>query len=156
MRWNNASAYFEEEGSHRDIFVSNTTLSDWDRLISLSHALGQVTYLCDSEKAPFPSKTNSLFDHSKHTHCMKTNLGGPVIYASFFVVDEIELSLDPSEINSQEDLDPVLEFCASLGRNIQRDVAITEESSPKEIILYFANKDQAWHLPGPLRDLEPS
>ncbi|MDH5451943.1 MAG: hypothetical protein OEX14_01205, partial [Paracoccaceae bacterium] len=140
----------EVDGSLRDIYAFKTTVDDWNRLLSLSSSLGEFAYFCDGEEAPLPSTANSIFDDPDHSHLLRINLGGPFINTHFFVADEIEFDLDPSEITSQADLDLVLNFCARIGQEIKRDIVITPENLPEVIYLcYLADQDKWQRLERP-------
>lgn len=147
MRWNDLSQFFEVDGSLRDIIVRETSVSDWDKLISLAFQLGEVSYQRDGEEAVLPPSAAVLLDDKEHAHCMKVDLGGPVANAHFFSSDEVELDIDPREIRSQPDLDLVLNFCASIGRKIERDVRITPENAPDVVYLLYSVKQKAWQSP---------
>ena len=147
MQWNDVAKVFEVDGGLLDIYVSKTSVSDWDSLISLCSGFGRVTYTRDGEETPLPTSAAKLLDDREHSHCMSVELGGPVANIHFFVTDEIELDLDPSEIQSQAALDDVLNFCSKLSQEIERDVRITPESTPETILLYYSAKEQTWRIP---------
>jgi hypothetical protein len=147
MLWNDVSQIFETDGSLRDVIVRETSVSDWDKLISLSLLLGNVSYERDGETAVFPTSAARVLADLGHSHCMKIDLGGPVANAHFFTSEEIELDLDPSEIESQAALDKVLGFCSELSLAVERDVAITEESNPDAILLRYSFPQRRWQTP---------
>ncbi len=145
MLWNEVSHIFEVDGSLRDILVRETSVSDWNKLISLSQQLGKVSYQSDGEDTGLPSAAN-LLDDKEHAHCMKIDLGGPVANTHFFDYVEIELDLDPREVGSQAALDKVLNFCSKLSLELERDVAITEESNPEAILLSYSFQRRCWQI----------
>ena len=60
MLWHNVSQIFEVDGSLRDILVRETSVSDWDKLISLSFELGDVSYQSDGEDDVLPTSATKL------------------------------------------------------------------------------------------------
>lgn len=146
MLWNDVSRLFEVDGSLRDILIFGTTVSDWDTLIQLALRLGKVSFELDSERAELPSSVKNVFAQTEHARCMKIDLGGPFVNTHFFSADEIELDLDPREINSQTDLDAVLGFCAQLGSELERDVVITEENTPEAVLLRYSSRMNRWEI----------
>ncbi len=142
------SQIFEADGSLRDVIVRGTSVSDWDKLISLSLLLGNVSYECDGATAILPTSAAQMLGDAEHSHCMRIDLGGPVANAHFFTAEEIELDLDPSEIGSQAAFDKVQDFCSKLGMELERDVAVTEENSPGEILLSYSFRQQRWQIDG--------
>lgn len=145
MRWSEVSQVFEEDGSLRDIIVHEASVSDWEKLISISQEFGKVSYKADGEDAVLPSAANLLSDKGR-AHCVKIDLGGPVAITHFSDCEELELDLDPREIRSQADLDKVLNFCSKLSLELGRDVAITEESDPEATLLTYSFHRQCWQI----------
>ncbi|MCA0869961.1 hypothetical protein LCL97_03950 [Seohaeicola saemankumensis] len=150
MRYSDLSEEFEVDGSLRDIYVLNTSVSDWNRLLQLTPDLGGFAYFCDGEEAPLPTDANLLFGDFNHSHLLRFSLGRPTINTHFFVEDEIEFDLDPSEITSQSDLDLVLDFFARIGRGIGRDIRITPENASDVVYLHYSAKQETWQRPNRL------
>ncbi|MFD1159808.1 hypothetical protein [Roseovarius aestuarii] len=146
MLWKDVCQIFEADGSLRDVIVHETSVSDWDRLLSLSLSLGNVFYERDGENAVLPASAARMLGDPEHSHCMKVDLGGPVANAHFYTSEEIELDLDPSEIASQAALNKVLGFCSKLSLALERDMAITEESSPEEALLVYSFQKRSWQI----------
>ena len=149
MRWHDLSQFFEVDGSLRDIIVRETSVSDWDKLISLTFQIGEVSYQRDGEDAVLPPSAAVLLDDKEHAHCMKVDFGGPVANAHFLSSDEIELDIDPREIRSQAALDAILSFCTELSWALERDVTITEESNSEAILLCYSRLQQSWQIANP-------
>lgn len=147
MRYLDLEVEFEVDGSLRDIYAFNTTVDDWNRLLTLAPSLGEIAYFCDGEEATLPTTANSIFEDVDHAHLLRIDLGGPVINTHFFQTDEIELDLDPCEVASQADLDLVLNFCASIGREIKRDIRITPEALPEIVYLCYVSNQEQWRKP---------
>lgn len=147
MRYSDLSDEFDVDGSLRDIYALNTSVSDWNRLLHLTPSLGAFAYFRDGEEAPLPTDANLVFADVDHSHLLRFSLGGPTINTHFFVEDEIEFDLDPSEITSQSDLDLILEFCASVGRGIGYDIRITPENASDVVYLHYSVKQETWQRP---------
>lgn len=147
MRYSDLADEFEVDGSLRDIYVLNTSVSDWNRLLNLTPSLGGFAYFRDAEKAPLPTDAKLIFEDADHSHLLQFNLDGIIINTHFFVEDEIEFDLDPSDIISQPDLDLVLNFCVSIGRQIGRDIRITPEMAPDIVYLHYSVQQEAWLRP---------
>lgn len=144
VSWKTVAQFFEEDGSLRDIIVSETVVADWEKLLSLSKRIGRVSYKCDGKEAGLPSSVRELLNDTEHSHCMEVDLGGSIAKTHFFSSDEIELDLDPCDIDCQEALDNILGFCAELSKEIQRDVKITYENSPEDVFLCYSYKGKSW------------
>lgn len=146
MLWKDVYQIFEADGSLRDVIIRETSVSDWDRLLSLSLSLGNVLYERDGENAVLPSSAAQMLGDPEHSHCMKVDLGGLVANTHFYTPEEIELDLDPSEIASQAALNKVLDFCSKLSLALERDVEIKDESSPEETLLVYSFKQRSWQI----------
>ena len=146
MLWNDVYQVFELDGSLRDILVRETSITDWEKLLSLSLQLGKISYRCDGEDAILSDCAAELLSNKEHAHCMMADLGGPVANTHFFSCEEIELDIDPREINSQASLDKVLNLCSKLSLVLERDVAITEENHPEEILLSHSFQRCSWQI----------
>ncbi|MFY0595062.1 MAG: hypothetical protein JXQ85_01405 [Cognatishimia sp.] len=144
MRWNEVSQFFHSDGSLRDIIVGETTIVDWEKLMGLSRQIGEVSYIRDGALTALPSSAESIFEDSDHAHCMRLQLDGLVLNTGFYLVDEIEVDIDPREINSQADLDTVLGFCEKLSLTLGRDVSITDEGDILATLLKFSFKLRSW------------
>lgn len=149
MRYSDLADEFEVDGSLRDIYVLNTSVLDWSLLLSLTPGLGEFAYFRDGEEASLPTDASLIFEDVDHSHLLRFNLGGPTINTHFFVEDEIEFDLDPGGVTSQPDLDLVLNFCASIGRKIQRDIRITPENASDVIYLLYSVEQETWLRPAP-------
>jgi len=147
MRYSDLVDEFEVDGSLRDIYVLNTSVLDWSRLLNLTPGLSRFAYFRDGEEAPLPTDASLIFEDADHSHLLRFSLGGPTVNTHFFVEDEIEFDLDPSEITSQPDLDLVLKFFLSIGRKIERDVRITPENSANVVYLLYSVKQKTWLRP---------
>ncbi|MEM1436722.1 MAG: hypothetical protein AAGG11_21920 [Pseudomonadota bacterium] len=91
-----------------------------------------------------PTSALELLEDTENNHCKRVNFGGPVANAHFFFENEIELDLDPREIQSQAAMDKVLRFCEELGQALQSNVLITGENSPDDVLLEFSVASQVW------------
>lgn len=146
LRYESIASVFNVDGSLRDIFASGTAISDWNQLLNLAHRSQKLEYFVDGVETSLPLTAASIFEDNKHTHFLRINLGGPTLNTHFFVVDEIELDLDPKEVNSQADLDMILKFCAALGHEISRDVFVTPENTPEIFYFSYSAELDAWRL----------
>ena len=147
MLYSDLADEFEVDGSLRDIYVLNTSALEGNRWRNLTPDLGGFAYSRDGKKAPLPTDVSLIFEDADHSHLLRFNLGGPTINTHFFVEDEIEFDFDPREITSQSDLDLVLNFCASIAQNIERDIRITPENVSDVIYLLYSVEQETWLRP---------
>ncbi len=138
MKLEDFKEVFHWDGSWRDIYVSNTTLDDWDALFDLlRHFPCKLGLPVDVNQPPLPAKAIEIFSKDELSPSLSIDLGGVVIVAHFFEVTEMEFDIDPREISSQERLDWFIEFLVALGEKLQKDIRVTEENHPDEIWIRY-------------------
>ena len=144
MRWEDCQRAFYIDGSLRDIYIFQTSTDDWEKLLSFALALDQVIYYrIDGEIASLPKRATSIFNNREHTHTMSIDLTGVIVNCHFFMIEEIELDIDPREIKSQNELDIVIKFIKELGKCLKKDAIVTEENSPNDIwFKYISDEDK--------------
>ena len=65
------------------------------------------------------------------------------VNAHFFTESEIELSVGPELITDQGSLDLLIGFISAVGRTLARDVVLTYENDPQNVILrYLSARDE--------------
>ena len=145
MRWKDCIHVFYIDGSYRDVYVLDTTASDWERFLALvRERYPASTFDGVDGPAPIPRSFDEAGDDEGRgtLHVMV----GKVMVNCFFIWDkEIELDIDPSEVVDEADLDGVVGFCEALGRTVGKDVHITDEGCDSPA-------DEAWLIYRPSSD----
>lgn len=143
MKWIHCRDAFHQDGSLRDLLVLGTTENDWNELLSWVHTSGLgIRYTRDAEETTLPTRVVDIVGDQLASHNLAIDLGGVILNCHFFTSDEIELDLDPRQVNSQADLDNVLNFMSALGSRLSRDVILTEENSPKYNWFTYSFRDR--------------
>ncbi|MFC4323231.1 hypothetical protein [Litchfieldia salsa] len=126
---------FYVDGSLRDIYVFNVSLSDWQKLfdwIRLSpwevifYKDGQVTLYKGTDVAKFFEEKES-----NGIHLMSININGVLVNCHFFSESEIEFDIDPKQVNSMSDANIVFEFMKKLSKMLGKESILTEENTPE-------------------------
>jgi hypothetical protein len=114
------------DGSFRDVYVVGTTLEDWKRFIAFA-----VSYPCSYEYdgmiASMP-EIEEILNNPDHTHLLSMNVGAALLNCHFFVLNEIEIDIDPKEVKGPLEHDGVLAFAAGLARAVGKPIIITPEN----------------------------
>ncbi|HTO68974.1 MAG TPA: hypothetical protein VMR31_03865 [Myxococcota bacterium] len=130
-------AYFEPDGSLRDIYVFSTTIQDWQAVLDEVRRAGfRLKFEVDGVPAPVPIDVASTFDRSA-TRMLSIDVDGIVVNAHFFTQDEIELDIEPREVDSAKRFKSLRRFLALVGRSTKKPVVLTEESLPEEPLLRY-------------------
>jgi|APAra7269096714_1048519.scaffolds.fasta_scaffold01049_20 hypothetical protein len=134
-----------QDGSLRDVLIRETTLTDWAVLLDLSrrHA---VDYQVDGAAMALPS-AERIFASRDVSHLLRIRVGQADLNCHFFLVEEIELDIDPRQIIELETHQALLGFLADVATATGNTVDITEENSPDVVLLRFDPTSGRWLSP---------
>lgn len=118
---------WEKDGSLRDVYVRDTTFTDWALFLSLAGKYG-YRYSYEGQNRPLP-EVEKIFTARDGAHLLSVELGRVTANCHFFVPDEIELDLDPREIQSDADHYQVLQFLEALSEGMNKMVSVTAENA---------------------------
>lgn len=131
MKWEQHKELFAWDGSLLDIYVLDTTMSDWQRLLDALRASSyELRYKVDGETiAKIPEQIEAIF--ARHLEAdVSLTIDAPQLWIGchFFTPDEIEFDLDPRAIDGQPRLDRLVHFIAMLRDALNKEVLLTPES----------------------------
>ena len=142
MRLGDCQDVFHRDGSLRDIYVDGTSEKEWDAFLSFLRERGySLSYSRDGEDASMPSHASEALHDASCAHLLAIDVSGVTVNCHFFAADEIELDVAPQDIATQEALDGLLDFMRGIGDHLQKDVTLTEESSPEFVWLRYSVLD---------------
>ncbi|MBT1710605.1 hypothetical protein KK062_20345 [Fulvivirgaceae bacterium PWU5] len=131
--------YFED-GSLRDIYVLNTTKTDWKKWIDLVNEKYIVEF--------YDAKTESTSDkidlkiveeywesNDRETIQAKIKLNSIIIMCYFFDDGEIENDIDPRGFKSMIDHDNFLNYLNDISVLLNKEVYVTDENTQSSILL---------------------
>ena len=116
------------DGSLRDLYVLHTSESNWDAFLDFA-AQFLCTYSYNGEARSRPTIGQLLKDRDG-SHLMSIVLGAATATCHFFVESEIELDIDPKEIEGPSEHDQVLRFMEGLATAVGKPVLLTPENGP--------------------------
>ena len=139
-------APFGVDGSLRDIYVLDTTVADWQRLLDVLNAgPRRLEYGNGDGPAPPPTDAAAVFGEAGRNtmHLLSVDLGGVRANCHFFWTGEIEFDLDPREVRTPDDAAAVFAFMRALGRGLRKPVRLTPENA-EELVLaeYLPDRDR--------------
>jgi hypothetical protein len=132
------------DGSLRDVYIFNTVSADWDAFLRLAQSYPHE-YTSDWEAKSLPTAA-SIFQDREHSHLLCILAGSVRIRCHFFVMEEIELDIDPKEIKGEGEHVAVLQLVEQLSQAIQKDAVITLETSPDNVLLKYEHARFSWQL----------
>ena len=145
MDWNRVAGDFEPDGSLRDLYVLETSLDDWQRVLdALQERWPPLAYTLDGDPAVLPRRAEEIFDARRERAAMLSFVvAEATVNCHFFVEDEIEFDIDPREVSRPDQVDALTAFMATLGRVTAKTVLLTMENSPEAVIFrYSAESDE--------------
>jgi hypothetical protein len=136
--WDNIKWIFEIDGTLRDIYVQEVSISDWEKLIDLLNEKYSVRYVITDEVRN-PNQIDKeyvikfLTDEAGEMDSpfVSIDIGEIQINCHFFLTDQIEFDLNPEQINSIEDFEKVKKFMEIVSQSLSNQVTLTGENSPK-------------------------
>jgi len=132
--WNDINWIFEPDGSLRDIYVQDVTISDWENLID---------FLNLNYNIKFGENENNQIDKEYVIQYLKDETGemerkslkidfnGVNFHCYFFLPDQIEFDIDPREIKTINDFESIEKFMVSISKTLKNQVTLTGENSPE-------------------------
>lgn len=100
-------------------------------------------YTIDGVVASMASVADVLHDRD-HSHLLAVWVGRAQINCHFFIEQEIELDLDPREIDHASEHDAVLQFVADVSRTMGKPASVTLENAPELPLLTYEPRNNAW------------
>ena len=139
MNWQDYQLDFEFDGSWRDLYVLNTTIYDWQRLIDfLRSSPYLLIYKVDFEETSLPQLVEQVFTkRNEASPLLSINIGSVILNCHFFTEDEIEFDIDPREIVSAVQSEQVFAFMRHVGQLLNKEVILTPENEPRIVIFRF-------------------
>ncbi|MGH9199458.1 MAG: hypothetical protein ACRD1T_27470, partial [Acidimicrobiia bacterium] len=92
---------FEVDGSLRDIYILKTQTSDWQTCVAHLRTHYETRFLVDSEEAVLPEDVRDVFElRDSKSVALLVRVNGVWLKTHFFIEEEIELDLDPRDVDS--------------------------------------------------------
>jgi len=137
---------WERDGSLRDVYFIDIDSDGWDRFIRYASA-HRLTYKADGQDKNFPG-VDEAFRQTDVSHCLSIWVGGASVNFHFFQANEIELDVDPREIQGENEHSAMLEFVEGASNAVGANAVITPEGSQGLPFLTFEFHKRAWKVHG--------
>lgn len=145
--WKNNKWIFENDGALRDIYVQNTTVSDWEKVIDLLNSKYQITFGVyqddlknkidiDFVRTMFKDETGEL-----ETKTATIDLNGIVIKCYFFIENQIEFDITPTDIKSVKELNNLINFMKSISLRLGKQVTLCGQNQPEFPLIKIDHKN---------------
>lgn len=138
MNWDEYKEAFEfDGGSLRDICALNTTIEDWQTLLEfLSTGPYPIRYLVDDIEHPLSTDAAQIFEQDIRP-VLLVNVQNISLKSHFFSEVEIEFDIYVKDITDATKAEAIFEFMSQMGKTLNKDVILTEESAHDKVWLRF-------------------
>jgi hypothetical protein len=132
LDWSTQRADFERDGSLRDIYVLDTSLEDWDRVLDLVTREAPGARLVHAETgalARLDSRDVGALFREEQPYRLVFSVGGVELCCHFFSKREVEFDFSPDGLDEMK-MRGLLRFMARLGEVTGKRVVLTPENVP--------------------------
>jgi hypothetical protein len=139
MDWTELKDTFRWDGNGRDIYIRNTDIDDWQKLadfLRFSHY--ELEFCVDDREEPLPEDMHQVFDDKGElTSYLSVDVDGVAVNCHFFDESEIEMDLDPRDVDGASRMESLLEFITQVGRLLDKEVVLTPENLHHHALLRY-------------------
>jgi hypothetical protein len=138
-QWEDLKSAFAVDGSWRDLYILDTTLADWQRLLDFLATSGYPTRLTDGGRATsLPKKADDIpWATTDDFAMLEVDIGGPVLNCHFFSEEEIEFDFDPSEVTSPAHLAALVVFMQRVSSKMKKPIRLSPENASDVALLEY-------------------
>jgi hypothetical protein len=122
----------------------HTSAVDWEAFLQFAGRF-PCAYSYDGEARTLPTVAQ-LFTDRSGSHLLSISVGSVAVNCHFFVETEIELDLEPKEIERSSKHDQVLQFIEGLATAVAKPVLLTPENGPNIPYLSYEPTSGAWQV----------
>lgn len=139
MDWSRIAAGFQHDGALRDIYVLGTSVQDWAKVWDFLRATPEwLTFEVGGQAAHPPADIAEIFQLSITQGALASvRLGKQRLNCHFFQDDEVEFDLDPRDVDGPAEVARLAGFLKALGRTTLKEVLLTVENAPDEVIARY-------------------
>jgi hypothetical protein len=145
--WKNIEWIFEKDGALRDIYVQNSTISDWENVVDLLNSEYKLTFgvyednLTDKidfeyVKTMFEDETGEL-----ETKSATIDLSGIVVKCFFFLKNQIEFDINPTEVKTESEFNKITDFMKSISAKLEKQITLCGENQPEFPLIKIDSKN---------------
>ena len=140
LKWKELQQDLAHDGALRDLYVVNTNEADWAMFLNnVPHWSDSLEYTVDGRSRE-PPKSFPREDTQVASTTLSAIIGPLRINCHFFCETELELDLDPREVDGQEALDLLTGFMRQIGQTLSKTVVLTPENGLEHPIASYEPK----------------
>jgi hypothetical protein len=148
ISWETCRREFAPDGGLRDIYVFDTTIEHWRKLIRILMDFSDFECCIDGNVRPIPSNVEEIFKLAGASALMRFQSAGVTFVLHFFCLERIELDIVPREVNSETTFNGLISVLKSIGDGLKKPVIVTYESDERcPFITYEPSKKEFVYSP---------
>jgi hypothetical protein len=131
---------FEVDGSLRDIIIKDTDIYCWNKMINhIQSCQYELEWRVDSEPIHIKDfQVETIFKKElEHNILLVIKIGKAKIHCHFFCGDEIEMDINPQEVDNIETIEKIFSFVEQLSVSLNKEASITPEGMPEVHLIRF-------------------
>lgn len=122
--------FLKPDGALRDIYVDNTSIKDWEKIIdTFKNSDFSINFFVDENESKLPTDISSLFTNRQNSLKLQLKKENILINSFFFIDDEIEFDIDPREFVAEEQHSVIFEFLSLLSGATNKTIKLCDENS---------------------------
>ena len=127
--WENINWIFKPDGTLRDMYIQNTSIEDWVKVIDLLNSEYNLKYFSEN-KIDKGHVLKYLEDETGEVECstVSIEIENIKINCHFFLIGQIEFDIDPTEIKIKSDFEQVFSFMKLISSTLKKQITLTGEN----------------------------
>jgi hypothetical protein len=132
--WSDIEWIFETDGSLRDIYIQDVTLTEWEQLVDFLNLNYEIKFGQDEQNQ---IDKKYVLDYLKdgtgemEGKILKINSNGIHFHCHFFLHNQIEFDIDPRQVKTTSDFKNIEHFMIAISRELKKQVTLTDENLPE-------------------------
>ena len=138
MLWEEYKSEFSCDGNPRDLCIDGVDQRDWQSMLSFirsTHA--SMDFYIDGKVAALPSNLTDVLNNSQHDYLLKMHFGGVNIQCDFLTPEQIQLAIDPSEIDDEFKANLIFRLMSTIGRTLDKPVVFAQGNQQEKTIFEY-------------------
>lgn len=135
--WPRISSAFESDGSLRDVYILDASLTDWERAWAFLLGIeAELTLQIGGEQVLVPDDVGPIFVARQRgdTATLSCRFGRVTLNCHFFAQEEVEFDVDPREIDNADAACDLTSFMVGLCEATSMEILLTAENNREGVI----------------------
>jgi hypothetical protein len=127
--WKDISWIFKSDETLRDIYIQDTSLNDWGKLIDLLNAEYKLKWFSEN-KIDKNKVYKYLQDETGEVEnsTVSIQIENIKINCHFFLIEQIEFDIAPNQIKNKLDVEKILFFMTKISSTLKKQITLTGEN----------------------------